>query len=103
MAINDISSHANRSVMPSLGTSDHKPVIITISGKANNEYSTFPRWNYKKKGNWEKFGKLTDNYTAGINCKTKHLDCSTSEMVKAILRAAKESIPRGARKEYSPN
>ena len=56
-----------------------------------------------KKANWEQFSKLTDCYTSGINCKTKHLDCSSNEMAKAILRAAKDSIPRGAHKEYIPN
>ena len=55
----------------------------------------------KKK--WEQFSNLTDCYTSGINCKTKHLDCSSNEMAKAILRAAKGSIPRGAHKEYIPN
>ena len=102
MATTDISRHACRTVMPPLATSDHKPIIITIFGKVSHENNTLPRWNYKK-ANWEQFSKLTDCYTSGINCKTKHLDCSSNEMAKAILRAAKDSIPRGAHKEYIPN
>ena len=88
--------------MPPLATSDHKPIVITIFGKVNHDDNTLPRWSYKK-ANWEHFSKLTDCYTSGINCKTKHLDCSSNEMTKAILRAAKDSIPTAAHKEYIPN
>ena len=102
MATTDISRHESRTVMPPLATSDHKPIIINIFGRVNHENKTLPRWNYQK-ANWEQFPKLTDCYTSGINCKTKHLDYSSNKMAKAILRAAKDSIPRGAHKEYIPN
>ena len=41
---------------------------------------------------------LSNNYTSSINSKTKQVDESARAFVKAILKAAQESIPRGARK-----
>ena len=99
LATNDLSKNSTRNVMPPLATSDHKPVIVTVSNTENN---TIPRWNYKK-ADWSKFGTLTDQYTAGIKCKAKKVYKSSRKLTKAILKAAKESIPRGARKDNRAN
>ena len=102
-ATNNISKGSKREVLDQLATSDHRPIIITIKRKhspCNN--SLYPRWNYKK-ANWDLFKKLTDTYAAQINCKTNKINTSYSALSKAILRAAKESIPKGARQNYIPN
>ena len=66
------------------------------------ESNTLPRWNYKK-ADWTKFSFLTNQYTAGINCKTIKTDRSAKAFTTGILRAAKQSIPQRARKDYTPN
>ena len=92
-----------RKVLEQLATSDHKPVLIEIRvSKPRVESNTLPRWNYKK-ADWTKFSFLTNQYTAGINCKTIKTDKSAKAFTTAILRADKQSIPRGARKDYTPN
>ena len=86
-----------------MATSDHRPIIITIKRKHspyNN--SLYPKGKYKK-ANWDLFQNLTDTYVAQINCKTNKINTSYSALSKAILRAAKESIPKGARQNYIPN
>ena len=46
---------------------------------------------------------LTDEYMTNINCKTNRVNKSYSDFSRALLKAAKESIPRGARINYIPN
>ena len=66
------------------------------------ESNTLPRWNYRNP-DWTKFSLFTNQYTAGINCKTIKTDKSAKTLTTAILRAAKQSIPRGAKTDYTPN
>ena len=90
-------------MLEQLATSDHKPVLNEIQvSKPRVESNTLPRWNYKK-ADWTKFSLLTNQYTTGINCKTIKTDKSAKALTIAVLRAAKQSIPRGARKDYTPN
>lgn len=102
-ATNEEYKGIKRSVLKQLSTSDHKPVMLTLlnvsSASLNN---TIPRWNYKK-AKWDSFERLTNTYTANINSKTNRTNKSAKAFTAAILRAAKESIPRGARKDYIPN
>ena len=102
-ATNKISKKSTRTVADQLATSDHRPILIHIkSTEMPSENSTLPRWNYKK-ANWTLYANLTDAYVTGINCKTNRVNQSYSDFSRAILKAAKESIPRGARKDYMPN
>ena len=59
-------------------------------------------WNYKKV-NWEHFSTLTDTYTAKIRHKQQNLNQQVKALSHAILKAATESIPRGARQNYRPD
>ena len=63
--------------------------------------NTFPRWNYKK-ANWERFSKLADQFTQRINNKRQNLNTKMKAFNQAVLKAAQESIPREARKNYKP-
>ena len=99
---NNLVPKAERTVLEQLGGSDHKPVKITFDLNHHPEdCNTLPRWNYRK-AKWEEYAILTDEYTRHIN--TRRQD--TNDMVKnfntAIKRAAAETIPRGARKDYRP-
>ena len=46
---------------------------------------------------------MTDEYVSHINCKTNRTNKSYTDFSQALLKAAKQSIPRGARKNYIPN
>ena len=91
-----------RNVQDQLAGSDHRPVLLSVDvNPSKTRSNTTPRWNYKK-ADWIKFSSLSNNYTSSINSKTKQIDKSARAFVKAILKAAQESIPRGARKDYLP-
>ena len=101
-ASEDLEYKIKREVEPQLGGSDHKPISITIQdGQKNKQNYALPRWNYKK-ARWTDFQRLTDQYTKKINCKSRNVDQKAKELTEAILKAANESIPRGARKDYIP-
>ena len=100
-ATDDIAKTINRTVQPQLGGSDHRPIITNLYHQNENKTQTIPRWNYKR-AKWKNFEQLTDSHCKNINCKTKNVNKSAKELTKAILKAAKESIPRGARKNYIP-
>ena len=99
---NDLVPKVTRNVQDQLAGSDHRPVLLSVDvNPSKTRNNTTPRWNYKK-ADWIKFSSLSNNYTSNINSKTKQIDKSASAFVKAILKAAQESIPRGARKDYLP-
>ena len=101
-ATNDLSRIASRTVLSQLGGSDHKPIKISLDLQYRTQKSsTFPRWNYKK-AYWEHFSKLADQPTQRINNKRQNLNTKIKAFNQAVLKAAQESIPRGARKNYKP-
>ena len=101
-ATNDISRIATRTVLKQLGGSDHRPVKISLDLHFKpQEAKTFPRWNYKK-ANWERFSSLVDQYSLKISNKQQNLNTKIKALNQVILKAAQESIPRGARKNYKP-
>ena len=61
---------------------------------------TFPRWN-NKKANWNLFSQLTNKYSKII--KTNHYNIIQQvKKSQQYPKAEKETIPRGARKNYRP-
>ena len=101
-ASGDIQRVATREVMTQLGGSDHRPIKITINPDAtfSHKAKPIPRWNYKK-ANWNQYAELSNlslekvNVSGDINKVVKILN-------KEILAVAKQTIPRGARREYKP-
>ena len=101
-ATNDLSRIASSTVLSQLGGSHHKPVKISLDLQyRTRKTSTFPRWNYKK-ANWERFSKLVDEFTQKIKNKRQNLNTKIKAFNQAVLKAAQESIIRGARKNYKP-
>ena len=90
-----------REVGQQLGGSDHRPVFITIGNNVIPIVNTRPRWNYKK-AKWTLFALRANELTRDIVVQGRNENCITKEWTKAILTAAKEAIPRGARKDYKP-
>ena len=101
-ASEDISRNTERKVLNQLGGSDHKPVLLTISLHSRPaKAKTFPRWNYKK-ANWDKFTSLADEYCKSTKVDDYNINRAREKYTQAVLQAATESIPRGARKNYKP-
>ena len=89
-------------MLSQLGGSDHRPVKLSIDlNEQTTQAKCFPRWNYRK-ANWTLFETLSDTYTRPINTRQKDSNKMAQDFTAAILKAAMESIPRGARKDYKP-
>ena len=93
----DIHKNINRNVCDQLGGSDHRPVILSITETATPVHSQLPRWNYKK-ANWEKLETCTNELTKDIVTEGKNINNAVKIFNASIVKAAKESIPRGVRK-----
>ena len=50
----------------------------------------------------ERFSQLTDKYTQAIVSTNNNINRPAASFDSAILKAAAEAIPRGARKNYKP-
>ena len=101
-ATNDLAGISSRTVLAQLGGSDHRPIRVSFDlGYKPKGANTLPRWNYKR-ANWERFSDLTDLYSLKINNTRENLNTKIKSMNRIILQAAKETIPRGARKNYQP-
>ena len=97
----DIHQRIKRTVEDQLGGSDHRPVILTISGEAETGHRPQPRWNYKK-AKWGLFAIRTNELTHNLQVEGRNINNVVKEFNKNILQAARECIPRGARKDYTP-
>ena len=97
-ATDDLARKTTRTVLNQLGGSDHKPVLLSLDLNFKpREQKSFPRWNYKR-ANWAEFSRKTDEAALKINKKQEHINKKIRTLNDAILNAAKETIPRGARK-----
>ena len=102
IATDNIQKIAKREVSEQLGGSDHKPVILTLAKQVNTNAGKMPpSWNYKKV-DWKRFRELTDIYTKSITFSKHSVNKNASNFNSAVLKAAKESIPRGRRHDYKP-
>ena len=73
-ATSDLAYKTERAVGEQLGTSDHRPVKLSIDLEYAPEVSVpLPRWNYKR-ADWAKFAKLTDKYCGPITTHRKKSD-----------------------------
>jgi hypothetical protein len=92
----DLAHTIERKVLDQLGGSDHKPVELVIDlNLSKPHHKAIPRWNYKR-ADWNKFVVLSEALYNEINFQKKRVEETAVAFNKAILRAALESIPRGA-------
>ena len=96
----DIHSITQRKVGSQLGGSDHKPVYLNLDTKITTA-SPMPRWNYKK-ADWKTYSHRSSILTSNIQTYERDINKVIKEFTTGILQAAKECIPKGARKEYKP-
>ena len=100
-AMENIQKRTVRIVQNQLGGSDHLPISIYIADmKKSTEYCRKKAsWNFKK-ADWKKFENEAEK-SCNINL-TEDLNKNVKLYSEAILEAAKNSIPRGFRKDYKP-
>ena len=102
IATDNIQKIAEREVSEQLGGSDRKPVILTLAKQVNTNAGKMPpSWNYKK-ADWKRFRELTDIYTKSITFSKHSVNKNASNFNSAVLKATKESIPRGRWHDYKP-
>ena len=102
IATDNIQKTAKREVSEQLGGSDHKPVILTLAKQVNTSAGKMPpSWNYKK-ADWKRFRELTDIYTKLITFSKHSVSKNAFNFNSAVLKATKESIPRGRWHDYKP-
>ena len=89
-----------REVGDQLGGSDHRPAYLTLEARTV-QASTLPRWNYKK-ANWSLYRHRTSILTNSIQDYDRDINIVIKEFNNYVLQAAKECIPKGARKDYKP-
>ena len=89
-----------REVGEHLGGSDHRPVFLKLNLGASTE-ATFPRWNYKK-ANWTLFKHRTSTLSKDITVQGRDINMVPEYFNSCILKAAQETIPRRARRNYRP-
>ena len=97
----DVHRKLSRKVSDQLGGSDHRPVLLIIDGNMPADEPKHPRWNYKK-ANWGLFQHRTNELTKDILVEGRNINGVVKDFNAGIIKAAKESIPRGVRKNYTP-
>ena len=96
----DLHGGITREVGEQLGGSDHRPVLLKLNLGASVE-ATFPRWNYKK-ANWTIYEHRTSILSKDVVVQGRDINLVVKDFNACILRAAQETIPRGARRDYRP-
>ena len=99
----DIQKICDRTVCSQLGGSDHLPVLLKLSlTEQPAPQRKDASWNYKK-ADWPKFHQLTDKLCMENNIDSnKDINSNVKQLTNCILEAAKQSIPRGRRRDYKP-
>ena len=75
-------------------------MFLKLNFGASTE-ATFPRWNYKK-ANWTLFKHRTSTLSKDITVQGGDINMVAKDFNSCILKAAQETIPRGARRNYRP-
>ena len=96
----DVHQDITREVGEQLGGSDHRPVFLKIN-KNTASHPVPARWNYKK-AKWRLFSHRTNVLLKDLQVQGREINNVVRDLNTSILQAAKETIPRGARKEYKP-
>ena len=101
-ASDNLANKIQRNATTPLGGSDHRPVLLTmdLQWKQKDE-KNFPLWN-NKKANWNLLSQLKNKYSKMIKTNHYNINQQVKNLNDCIRKAAKETIPRGARKNYRP-
>ena len=80
--------------------SDHRPAYLTLEAETV-QASALPMWNYKK-AKWPLSRHRTSILTNSIQVYDRDMTIVIKELKNYVLQAAKECIPKGPRKDYTP-
>ena len=95
IATEDIKGITERGVSSQLGSSDHRPMIISIKGQIQSIRNKLPAsWNYKKKANWDAFREAVDRKTAALELPETNISNSVALFNKAVFEAERCSFQR---------
>ena len=103
IATDDVVKMTERHVEQQLAGSDHKPVLLVIKQDLRQAGRKLcPSWNYKR-ANWPEFRlKKNDENCRNLKMEQHRLNEKVNIFTGAILSSAKETIPRGRRRDYIP-
>ena len=92
-----------RRVLEKFPRSQHRPSLITSTRLANPIPSKpVIRWNFHK-ADWKQCSRITDQLSSDLpSLDTIKLDVAYQEFCRAMFSAARETIPRGRRRNYTP-
>ena len=102
LATKDKSRKATLTILSQPGGNDHKPVLITLDLHYKPQAVKLSQGGTIKKSKLEMLSSLTDQYVTRICHKTQPLNQKMKDFNHAILKAAKETIPCGANRNYRP-
>ena len=97
------SQHPDRRVLEKFPRSQHRPSLITAP-KLGAPVPSRPmkRWNFRK-ADWNHYSLLTDeSATDLLPADSTNVDEAYQDFCNAITSAAKKTIPRGRRRNYTP-
>lgn len=80
--------------------SDHHPILIDLDMSQKVFRDQRNHWNFRK-ANWGKYKDLTNSTIFNVP-QTNNIDSNWNNFANDILSAAKQSIPRGKVKKYTP-
>ena len=101
LCTDDVHKNITRTVGPQLGGSDHRPVLLSLDRDPPSISSQPPRWNYKK-AKWSAFSIRTNELAGKIETNDRNINNVVKDFNACVLKAAKETIPKGVRKNYTP-
>ncbi len=100
--VSDDSSDAKLSVLDRFPHSQHRPTLIQYgtSIKSTNS-SPKLRWNFRK-AQWQDFTDHIETCIDKLPLAHENIDAEYKDFCEIIVNAAKNTIPRGCRKQYIP-
>ena len=98
----DLHQRMTREVCSQLSGSDHRPTMLSLFENFQVSDIQHQRWNYKK-AEWGLFTVRANELTKDISVEGENPNKACHDWTDAVIKAAKDTIPRGVRKNYKPH
>ena len=98
----DLHQRLTREVCSQLSGSDHRLTMLSFFETFQVSDIQHPRWNYKK-AEWGLFTVRANELTKDILVEGENPNIACRHWTDAVIKAAKDTIPRGVRKDYEPH
>ncbi|XP_054706435.1 uncharacterized protein LOC129216258 [Uloborus diversus] len=95
----DIYPQCNWTVLSNIG-SDHYPILIELDINQKVSRDRRNHWNFRK-ADWKRYNDLTNSGVFNEPL-TNNIDSNWTAFENGIISAAKQSVPRGKVKKYTP-